>query len=90
MIPKTIRLPQTDKNRNRFLEKIQMIPEVMECHRTSGQFDYILQIISGGLNSFENLLHDHFDKMSEIQQMEAHIILKTEKKSHTLPLRYPK
>ena len=56
------------KNIEIFLNEINNIPEVIECHHITGSGDFILKIISSDIQSYQKLM---LEKVSEIEVVDG-------------------
>ncbi len=75
---------------NKFIEKIQDIPEVVECHVITGEADVILKIICKDKEEYEKLLFEKLSQIEEVDHLRTQFILSTVKDSKVLPLDYGK
>ncbi len=50
----------------RFVKAIQAMPEVMECYTISGEFDFMLKVVSEDMNAYHDF---HVNKLSSIDNM---------------------
>jgi len=71
-----------------FIDQINSIPEIVECHHITGGSDYILRIMTKNMAAYERLVMDKLSKIEEIGHMQTQVILSTIKKSSTIPLEY--
>ena len=75
---------------NKFIEKIQDIPEVIECHVITGEADIMLKIICKDKEEYEKLLFEKLSQIEEVDHLRTQFILSTVKDSKVLPLDYGK
>ncbi len=73
---------------NKFIEKIQGIPEIIECHIVTGEADVVLKIICKDKQAYETLLVEKLSQIDEVEQLRTQFILSTVKNSVVLPLEY--
>jgi Lrp/AsnC family transcriptional regulator, leucine-responsive regulatory protein len=71
---------------SRFVERINEIPEVVECHHITGQGDFILKIVSADITSYQKLMLEVISEIPEIDNMQSIIILSTFKDSKVMPI----
>ncbi len=71
-----------------FIEKINDIPEVVECYIVTGDADFLLKIICKDLPSYEKLLFKRLSKIEEIERLKTLMTLNKVKKSKVLPFDY--
>lgn len=69
-----------------FKEKIQAIPEILECYQITGNADYFLKVIVKDIPDFEKLIANKLSKIEEIGQMQTMMILSKVKDSKVIPL----
>ena len=50
----------------RFIQTILEMPEVVECYNISGEFDFMLKIVAGNMNSYYDF---HVNRLGEIDNM---------------------
>jgi Lrp/AsnC family leucine-responsive transcriptional regulator len=72
-----------------FLKKIEKMPEVMECYNMTGQADYLLKIVSPDIARYRDFVMDGLIEIPGVQHVETLVVLKTEKRSFSLPLGTP-
>jgi Lrp/AsnC family leucine-responsive transcriptional regulator len=73
---------------NKFKERINEIPEIIECYQITGNSDYLLKVLVQDIPAFEKLIADKFSKMEEIGHLQTMLIISEVKHSNLLPLRY--
>ncbi len=71
---------------SRFVDRINEIPEVVECHHITGQGDFILKIVSADITSYQKLMLEVISEIPEIDNMQSIIILSTFKDSKVMPI----
>lgn len=69
-----------------FLARIREIPNVMECYNISGNYDYLLKIISPSINAYRNFVIDTLIDVPGVGKVETTVVLSSEKQSYQLPL----
>lgn len=69
-----------------FVEKINQIDEVVECHHITGQGDFILKIVAPDINSYQQLMIDVICEIPEIDDLQSTVILSTMKDSKVMPI----
>jgi DNA-binding Lrp family transcriptional regulator len=69
-----------------FVEKINKIENVVECHHITGSCDFLLKVIATDINSYQKLLLEQISEIEEISNMQSMVILSTEKDSKVMPL----
>ena len=71
-----------------FVEKINDLNEIVECHHSTGNCDFLLKIAIKDVNSYQNLLLEKLGEIEEIEKMETIMILSTYKEGNIVPLLY--
>lgn len=71
---------------SRFVNRINEIPEVVECHHITGQGDFILKIVAADIESYQKLMLEVISEIPEIDNMQSIIILSTFKDSKVMPI----
>ena len=64
-----------------FQERINTIPEVLECYHLTGQYDYMMKVIVRDRHQLENLVLRDFSKIQGIQHIQTHIVMRNVKES---------
>ncbi len=62
-----------------FQERINAIPEVLECYHLTGQYDYMMKVIVRDRLQLENLVLRDFSKIQGIQHIQTHIVMRNVK-----------
>lgn len=68
-----------------FVEKINKIPEVIECYHITGAGDFLLKVLSKDITSYQQFILDKLIDMEEIGNMQSMVILANYKNSKTTP-----
>jgi len=74
------------RNIDIFIDAIQNIPEVIECHHVTGSGDFLLKIISRDINTYQKLMLETVSEIDVVDSMQSMVILSTFKDSKVLPL----
>lgn len=69
-----------------FVEKINSIPEVIECHHLTGAGDFLLKILTRDISSYQSLILEKLVEIEEIGNMQSMVILSTFKDSKVMPV----
>ena len=70
----------------RFPEQIKNMPEVLECHFLTGEFDYLLKVVVTNHDHLEKFLFGKLMKAGGIDRTRTSIVVKEVKSSTALPL----
>jgi Lrp/AsnC family leucine-responsive transcriptional regulator len=71
--------------RKAFIKKVKQIPEVQECHHTSGEEDFLLKIRCRDLSELDKLIHQNLLLLNGVMKTRLTIITQTEKETLSLP-----
>ena len=69
-----------------FEEAVQSIPQIVECYSTSGDKDYILQIVINSVEEYEKLLRSTLLKLPNVGSIHSTFSLKQIKYTTQLPI----
>jgi Lrp/AsnC family leucine-responsive transcriptional regulator len=75
----------SDNTLEKFGEVLATIPEVVEAHLVSGDYDYLLRIVVKDTRDYERLLREKLYKIRGIRHSRSSFVLRTLKKAD-LPL----
>ena len=76
----------TDDSLEKFEKTVQEIPEILSCHNITGDADYLLQIVSENLESYETLLRKVIRRLPGVTSVKTSISLREVKDTANLPL----
>lgn len=74
------------ENINIFLNSIQDIDEIVECHHITGSGDFVLRIIAKDIASYQNLMLEKVSEIPVVDNLQSMVILSTFKDNKRLPL----
>ncbi len=69
-----------------FIEAINHIDEVIECHHVTGSSDFILRVIAKDISSYQRLMLDKVNEIPVVDSLQSLVILSTFKDSKVLPI----
>lgn len=69
-----------------FVQKIEDLTEVMECHHITGDDDYLLKIRCRNTRDLERIISDEIKKITGISKTRTTVVLSTIKETTILPL----
>lgn len=75
------------KDRKAFLELVDDLPEIQECHHVSGEHDYMLKIRCAGTADLERIVSDELKSVPGVMRMHTTIVLRTTKETTALVVR---
>jgi len=74
----------------KFKQQIQTIPEVLECHFVTGEFDTILKVVARDQEHLNSVLMEHLMLLKNVSRMQTNIVLIEVKHTTALPIRNSK
>jgi Lrp/AsnC family leucine-responsive transcriptional regulator len=69
-----------------FQDAVTALPEVVACHLVSGDFDYLLEIVTPDLEAYQRVLVDKLLSLPIVKEVRSNIALQTLKAATPLPL----
>jgi DNA-binding Lrp family transcriptional regulator len=69
-----------------FIEAINIIEELIECHHITGAGDFILKVISKDIQSYQKLMLEKVSEIKEVDNMQSMVVLSTYKDSKIMPV----
>jgi len=69
-----------------FEAAVQEIPEVMECHLMTGEFDYLLRVVIADMADFERLHNESLTRLPGVARVNSSVAIRTVRKTTELPL----
>lgn len=70
----------------RFCNQVKGLPEVLECHHLSGEFDYLLKVVVANHQHLEKFLSEKITTIPGVDRIRTSIVLNEIKASTSLPL----
>ncbi len=61
-------------------------PQVLECHATSGEHDYMLKVVAPDMASYQDFLSEFLLKIGVVRTVNTSFVLKQQKNTTVLPL----
>ncbi|MEQ9405249.1 MAG: Lrp/AsnC family transcriptional regulator [Cyclobacteriaceae bacterium] len=74
------------KNIDYFINEINKIQEVIECHHITGSGDFILKIIARDIQSYQKLMLEKVSDIEVVDGLQSMVILSTFKDSKVMPV----
>jgi len=71
---------------SRFHEAIQEMPEVLECHFVTGDYDYLLKVVAHNTEDLEDFLVNRLTPISGVARIHTSLVLREVKSSTFTPL----
>jgi Lrp/AsnC family transcriptional regulator len=76
----------TEKQRADFLRKIQVIPEVLECHTVFGEMDIVMKVLAQSLEWYQNFIFETILKLPGVEDIQSTVTLMELKSTTEIPL----
>ncbi|HUR42805.1 MAG TPA: Lrp/AsnC family transcriptional regulator [Aestuariivirga sp.] len=70
---------QTEEAFERFEKAVRRVPEIVECHLMSGQFDYLLRIVAADAADYERIHRSRISRLPGVQRIQSALALRTVK-----------
>jgi Lrp/AsnC family transcriptional regulator, leucine-responsive regulatory protein len=70
-----------------FCERVQGLPEVLECHHLTGEFDYLLKVVVPDHQHLERLVSETITQIPGVETVRTNIVLNEVKASTSLPVK---
>jgi Lrp/AsnC family leucine-responsive transcriptional regulator len=70
----------------KFREEARKLPEVMDCHLVSGNFDYLIKARVSDMKTYRELLGDKILSLPSVNGSRSYVVMEEVKETLTLPL----
>jgi len=70
---------QTEEAFEKFETAVQRVPEILECHLMSGQFDYLLRVAATDAADYERIHRSRISRLPGVQRIQSSLALRTVK-----------
>jgi DNA-binding Lrp family transcriptional regulator len=74
------------ENVKKFDRAILGAPQVLECHATSGEHDYMLKVVAPDMASYQDFLSGYLLKIGVVRTVNTSFVLKQQKSTTALPM----
>lgn len=81
-------MPPTRDNHAKFKERVQSIPEIVEALVISGEYDYLLRVMTPDMPSYNNFIGNQLLPIDVIGTLSTAVILQTVKMFNGVPLKH--
>ena len=71
---------------NGFHEIIEKMPEVLECHHVTGEYDYLLKVVARNTEDLEDFLMNKITPIPGVARIHTSLVLRENKTSTEIPL----
>jgi Lrp/AsnC family transcriptional regulator, leucine-responsive regulatory protein len=72
-------IAQSEDTLEKFEKAVQRVPEILECHLMSGQFDYLLRVIARDAEDYERIHRTRLARLPGVQRIQSLLALRTVK-----------
>jgi Lrp/AsnC family leucine-responsive transcriptional regulator len=69
-----------------FVETIEKVPEIIECHHVTGSCDFLLKVIAKDIASYQRLIMETINEIEVVASTQTMVILSTFKNTKVLPI----
>ncbi len=69
-----------------FCEQVKELPEILECHHLTGEFDYLLKVVVSNHQHLQKFLSEKITQIPGVEKVRTNIVLNEIKVSTSLPL----
>jgi Lrp/AsnC family transcriptional regulator, leucine-responsive regulatory protein len=70
---------QTEEAFEKFEKAVQRVPEILECHLMSGQFDYLLRVAAADAADYERIHRTKLSRLPGLQRLQSSLALRAVK-----------
>lgn len=82
-----VTLDRQDKDTvEHFAAEVARLPEVMECHLMSGNYDYLLRVVTADLDEYQRFQMEYLTTIRGVRYVQTEIPLKQIKQTTVFPL----
>jgi DNA-binding Lrp family transcriptional regulator len=71
---------------DQFIDTINSVPEIVECHHVTGSCDFLLKVISEDMDAYQRLITDTVNEIEVVASTQTMVILSTTKNIKVLPV----
>ncbi len=76
----------TDENVAQFRRELEAIDEIVACYATTGEHDFLLQLIATDLEALSNIVLRKLLKIPSVRDVHSTVVLETIKRSARVPV----
>lgn len=74
------------KATEQFLSAVEVIDEIVACHVLSGQYDFLLEVVTQTLDHYATVMLDRLGALPGVSALQTSFALRTTKTARRLPL----
>ena len=71
----------------RFEASVVELPEVLECHHVTGEYDYLLKLAVADMDAYQFFIKEKLAALENIGRVQSHFVMTEVKHSTVLPVR---
>jgi Lrp/AsnC family transcriptional regulator, leucine-responsive regulatory protein len=79
-------IAQNEEVLEKFEKAVARVPEILECHLMSGQFDYLLRVVAKDAEDYERIHRTRLGRLPGVQRIQSSLALRTVKDWSGYPL----
>lgn len=79
--------PLTEQQRADFFRKIELAPEILECHTVFGELDVLIKVIAASLTDYQNFIFNTILKLPGVIDIQSTATVNEVKHSTAIPIR---
>jgi Lrp/AsnC family transcriptional regulator len=79
----------SDTAREDFIRKVELTPEILECHAIFGEMDIMIKVIAPSMDWYQNFVFKTLLKLPGVQNIQSTVTLTQIKSTTAIPLRNP-
>ncbi len=76
----------TDENVAQFRRELEKLEEIVACYATTGEHDFLLQVIAADLEGLSNIVLRKLLKIPSVRDVHSTVVLETIKRSPRVPV----
>ncbi len=85
-----VRLERTSRNVfSNFRAEVRKLPEIMECHLVSGDFDYLLKARVSDMQAYRKLLGETLLSLPHVNSTRTYMVMEEVKETEMIPILEP-
>ncbi len=69
-----------------FTSAVQEIPEILACYHTTGDGDFLLQVVAKDTKDYEQLMRTKLTTLPDVERLHTSIVLNTIKEQSPIPV----
>jgi len=77
----------TEEKRNEFMRKIELTPEIIECHTVFGEMDILVKVIAPSMSWYQSFIFNTLMKLPGVADIRSTVTLAEIKNTTQVPVR---